>query len=65
MIRFFLFFTIIVWVIRAVVSFLQEADPPFSNAYGKTFRFRGKLLKFEPAAREIYLSCGMTCGVES
>ena len=51
--------------IKAVVSFSEDAGRPFRNAYGKTFRFRGKLLKFEPVAREIFLSGGMIIGVES
>ena len=42
--------------IKAVAAFPKDAAPQFSGAYGKTFRFRGKLLKMEPIAREIYLS---------
>ena len=42
--------------IKTVAAFPKDAAPQFSNAYGKTFRFRGKLLKMEPIAREIYLS---------
>ena len=52
--------------IRAVVAFPKESAPLFCRAYGKTFRFSGKLLKIEPVAREIYISDGtLSGGVES
>ena len=44
--------------VKAVVSLPREASAVLRNSSGKTFRFRGKLLKFEPVAREIYLSGG-------
>lgn len=44
--------------VKAVVSLPQEVSAVLRNSSGKTFRFRGTLLKFEPVAREIYLSGG-------
>ena len=51
--------------IKAVASFPNDSEKIFAHAYGKTFRFRGKLLKIEPIAKEIYLSDGSITGVES
>ena len=51
--------------IKAVVSFPKEAADQLKQAAGKTFRFRGKLLKIEPIAKEIYLSGGDLIGAEA
>lgn len=44
--------------VKAVVSLPRENSELLRKSGGKTFRFRGTLLKFEPVAREIYLSGG-------
>ena len=51
--------------IKAVVSFPKEAADQLKQAAGKTFRFRGKLLKIEPIAKEIYLADGDLIGAGS
>ena len=42
--------------IKAVAAFPKTEFDKLGKASGKKFRFRGKLLKIEPIAREIYLS---------
>ena len=51
--------------IKAVAAFARDAAAQFARAEGKHFRFRGKLLKIEPIAREIYLSDGVITEAES
>ena len=51
--------------IKAVAAFSREASELFAKASGKHFRFRGRLLKIEPVAREIYLSDGVITETES
>ena len=51
--------------IKAVAAFPRTESDKLSKASGKKFRFRGKLLKIEPIAREIYLSSGSITGVLS
>ena len=48
--------------IKAVASFPKTELDKLDKASGKKFRFRGKLLKIEPIAREIYLSSGSITG---
>ncbi|MBO4646748.1 MAG: hypothetical protein J5806_01165 [Lentisphaeria bacterium] len=42
--------------IKAVVFFPPETEATFARSTGKIFRFRGKFLKIEPIAKEIYLA---------
>jgi len=53
--------------IKAVAAFSKDAAGHLDHAYGKIFSFRGRLLKLEPIAREIYVSDGILLfdGVES
>ena len=51
--------------IKAVAAFPKTEQSKLEKAFGIKFRFRGKLLKIEPIAREIYLSCGIITGAES
>ena len=51
--------------IKAAVAFPKTEQEKLEKARGKTIRFRGKLLKIEPIAREIYLSSGSITGVLS
>lgn len=51
--------------IKAVAAFSKDVSDLFAKASGKAFRFRGKLLKIEPIAREIYLSDGVITEAES
>ena len=51
--------------IKAVAAFSKDVSDLFAKASGKPFRFRGKLLKIEPIAREIYLSDGVITEAES
>ena len=51
--------------IKAVAAFPGDAAEQFAKASGKQIRFRGRLLKIEPIAREIYLSDGIITEVES
>ena len=51
--------------VKAVAAFPKNEQEKFEKASGKKFRFRGKLLKIEPIAREIYLSSGVITGVLS
>ena len=48
--------------IKAVAAFPKTEFAKLDKASGKKFRFRGKLLKIEPIAREIYLSSGSITG---
>lgn len=48
--------------IKAVAAFPKTEFAKLDKAAGKKFRFRGKLLKIEPIAREIYLSSGSITG---
>lgn len=48
--------------IKAVAAFPKTEFVKLDKASGKKFRFRGKLLKIEPIAREIYLSSGSITG---
>ena len=48
--------------IKAVAAFPKTEFAKLDKASGKKFRFRGKLLKIEPIAREIFLSSGSITG---
>ncbi|MBR4665387.1 MAG: hypothetical protein IKO93_16095 [Lentisphaeria bacterium] len=48
--------------IKVVAAFPKTEFAKLDKASGKKFRFRGKLLKIEPIAREIYLASGSITG---
>ena len=51
--------------VKAVAAFPKSEQEKLGKASGQKFRFRGKLLKIEPIAREIYISSGIITGVLS
>ncbi|MBQ9337806.1 MAG: hypothetical protein IJS14_10990 [Lentisphaeria bacterium] len=51
--------------IKAVAALPKDAADRLKQAAGKTFRFRGTLLKIEPIAKEIYLTGGHIIGAGS